>query len=545
MNLRPLPDLARQLGLDPQHLHPWGPGRAKIDPAALDRPRAGSAPGRLVLVSAVNPTPAGEGKTVTSIGLAQGLARLGARVAVALREPSMGPVFGIKGGGTGGGLSQLEPAADINLHFTGDLHAVTAAHNLLAAAIDHQLHFGEGPHLDSGGIAWPRVMDVGDRALRGVITGVGGRDNGRTRESHFDITAASEVMAALCLATDETDLKLRLGGLLAGFTASREPVFARDLGVVGAMAALLRHAAWPNLVQTTEGVPAIVHGGPFANIAHGANSVAATRMALHHADWVVTEAGFGFDLGGQKFLHLVVPALGVSPSLVVLVATVQAARWHGAVGRKRLHQPNLAAVQAGLVNLGHHIRSAQGLGLPVVVAINRFPADDPAEVAAIVDFCALRDVLAVPATHFAEGGAGAQVLAQAVCARAPASPPVLRLPGAKADGFEERLSAIAQHYYGADGVDLSPQAQAVLRRAQVMGLGQLPPCIAKTQYSLSDDPGRLGAPTGWRLQVRDLKLAPGAGFLVALAGEINRMPALPRRPAYLDIDLVDGEIVGL
>jgi len=538
MPLSSITTAASRLDLAPHAVHPWGPGRAKIEPGAAP---GGRAVGRLVLVSALSPTPAGEGKTVTTIGLAQGLARRGARVCAALREPSMAPVFGIKGGGAGGGRCRIDPAADVNLHFTGDLHAVGAAHNLAAAAADHALHFGGPPVLDPRGVVLPRVLDIGDRALRSVVTGLDG--SGVPRQASFEVTAASEVMAALCLARDAADLRRRLDRLLVGFTADRAPVTAQDLGVTGAMMAMLRHALWPTLVQTLEGVPVLVHGGPFANIAHGANSVIATRLACEVADWVVTEAGFGFDLGAQKFLHLVTPHLHAAPEVVVIVATARALRWHGGAGLQATGEPAPDRVARGLDNLAHHVQAAQRVGVPVVVAINRFPTDAPDELAEIERRCAALGVPAVEATHFADGGAGAERLAEAVEGAA-AGPAKLRLPGTDAEGFEARLSAISRVFHGSDGARLSPRAAAVLRRAEALGLGDLPPCIAKTQYSLSADRRARGAPTGFTLPIDDLKINAAAGFLVALAGDINRLPALPRSPAFRDIDLVDGEVTG-
>ena len=539
MPLTPISAAAARLDLDPGRVHPWGPGRAKIAPGAAP---GGRAVGRLVLVSALNPTPAGEGKTVTTIGLAQGLAQRGARVCAALREPSMAPVFGIKGGGAGGGRCRIDPAADVNLHFTGDLHAIAAAHNLAAAAADHALHFGGPPALDPRGVVLPRVLDIGDRALRSVVTGLNGA--GVPRDASFEVTAASEVMAAMCLARDATDLRQRLDRLLVGFTADRTPVTAADLGVTGAMMAMLRHALWPTLVQTLEGVPVLVHGGPFANIAHGANSVIATRMACEVADWVVTEAGFGFDLGAQKFLHLVTPHLHAPPEVVVIVATLRALRWHGGARAEATGTPAPARVERGLDNLAHHVTAAQRVGLPVVVAINRFPDDAPDELAAVKRRCADQGVPAVEANHFAQGGAGAAALAEAVEGAA-AGTPHLRLPGADLHGFEAQLSAISRHYHGSDGATLSSRAEAVLRRADAMGLGDLPACIAKTQYSLSADRRARGAPTGFTLPVDDIKINAAAGFLVALVGDISRLPALPRDPAFRDIDLVDGQVTGI
>ncbi|MDR2675528.1 MAG: formate--tetrahydrofolate ligase [Opitutaceae bacterium] len=548
----PLPTLARNLGIDPAHLIPHGHDKAKVALEALDAARARRPrPGRLILVSAITPTPAGEGKTVTSIGLAQGLRALGRSAALALRQPSMGPVFGRKGGATGGGLSTLQPAADINLHFTGDFHAVTAAHNLLAAVIDNALHHGR-TRLAPGGVLWKRVLDTNDRALRTVRLAPGAADG---RESGFDITAASEIMAILCLAASRDDLRARLERLVVGFTAEGEPVRAAEFRVTGALMALLRDALLPNLVQSAEGVPAFVHGGPFANIAHGCNSVLATRMALAHADYAVTEAGFAFDLGGEKFIDIKCRQSGLAPDAIVIVATLRALKLHGGAARDALAAPAPDALRRGLENLRAHLDAAATFRRPVVVALNHFPADTDAELALVHDFCAAgpRPVPCALSQAFARGGAGATALAAAVLSRlddgaAPAPAPCPPLDYVYPDELPVagKIDAIARRIYGADGADILPGAAARLALFERAGYGRLPVCMAKTQDSLTDDPKRPGRPRGFRITVRDFELAAGAGFIVALTGGMLRMPALPRTPAAEKIDLApDGAITGI
>jgi formate--tetrahydrofolate ligase len=531
---------AGRLGLRAEDLVAYGDDKAKVRRGADPRPG-----GRLVMVSAITPTPAGEGKTTTSIGLAQAMQQRGERVCLALREPSLGPVFGMKGGGTGGGLSRLQPSADINLHFNGDLHAVTAAHNLLAALVDNHLHFGGAPALDGTRVLWPRVLDMNDRALRAVVLGLGGSGNGVPREGSFDITAASEVMAILSLAGDEADLRERLGRILVGFTRDRKPVRAADLGAVGAMMALLRDAMLPNLVQSTEGTPALVHGGPFANIAHGCSSVRATRLGLSLADWVVTEAGFGMDLGGEKFMDIKCVGADLRPAAVVLVATVRALKMHGGVALAALERPDPGAVARGLPNLQHHLDLVARFGPPAVVAVNLFPSDTEEEVQVVLDACAARGVPAAASAHFARGGAGALALAEQVVATALPEPPPPRALYDWGAPVLEKLRAVARGAYGAEDVALSRDAERDLRRIEALGLGGLPVCIAKTQYSLSDDPALRGRPEGFALRVAAIKENAGAGFLVVLCGELTRMPGLPRVPAAAGIDLVDGRIVGV
>ncbi|MCO4747331.1 MAG: formate--tetrahydrofolate ligase [Proteobacteria bacterium] len=535
-------DVAAGLGLSQDDLIPYGRSKAKVPLATLDGP---GEPGKLVLVTAMTPTPAGEGKTTTTIGLVQALDRLGEKVAAALREPSLGPCFGIKGGGTGGGKSTLVPTTDINLHFTGDLHAVTAAHNLIAALLDNHVHFGLSPKIDPRRVVWKRVMDQNDRSLRQVILGLGGVTQGVPRESGFDITAASEVMAMLCLARSEEDLRERLARTIVGFTADREPVTVDDLQATGAALALLKDALLPNLVQTAEGTPAFVHGGPFANIAHGCNSVLATRMAMKLADWTVTEAGFGSDLGAEKFFHIACPAGDFDPSVVVMVATVRALKYHGGVALKSLENEDCDAVRAGFANLEAHLDNIRAFGKPVVVAINRFTSDTDAEVGVVLAECAALGVRAAASSHFAHGGAGAEDLARLVmdAADAPLTPAITAY--SEADSLEQKLKNIAKRVYGAEDLILTKAARAGVRRFERLGMADLPVCMAKTQSSLSGNPARRGRPTGFTVEVRALRLSAGAGFIVALTGDIVRMPGLPRKPSAAAVDVVDGHIVGV
>lgn len=536
--MRPIQEIAEKLAVE-DVLVPYGHHKAKLPLSLLERPVRG----RLVLVTAMTPTPAGEGKTTTSIGLVQALHRQGQSVVAALREPSLGPCFGIKGGGTGGGQSKLEPSTDINLHFTGDLHAVTAAHNLIAALLDNHLHFRKSPAVDPRRVVWKRVLDQNDRSLRNVMVGLGGGTQGLPRESGFDITAASEVMAMLCLATSVDDLRARLARTLVGFGPDGDPVTVEDIGATGAALALLADAIQPNLVQTTEGAPALVHGGPFANIAHGCNSVLATRMGLRLADWTVTEAGFGSDLGAEKFFHIACRAGDFAPSVVVVVATVRALKYHGGAKLKELGTPDVAAVRGGLPNLLAHLDNVRAFGHPVVVAVNRFPSDSDEEMAAVVEMVEGVGVPVRACTHFSDGGAGALELATAVQELATDAPS--RLAYTPEQGIEAKLTAIARRTYGAEGVVLAPGARKALKRLERLGLTHLPVCMAKTQSSLSDDPRRLGRPTGFHIQVRGLQISAGAGFVVALAGDILRMPGLPKMPSASGVDLVDGAIVGV
>ncbi len=544
---RPISEIAAALGLGPEQIRPYGHDIAKISPAVLATPRRRPGRGRLVLVSAITPTPAGEGKTTTSIGLAQGLARIGEAACLAIREPSLGPAFGMKGGATGGGRSQVIPMERINLHFTGDFHAVTSAHNLLAALIDNQLYFGDPLGLDPRRILWRRVMDMNDRALRNLVVGLGGRSQGVPRETGFDITAASEVMAILCLAENESDLRARLDRILVGFTYEGEPITAERLGGSGAMVALLLDALWPNLVQTLEGTPALVHGGPFANIAHGCSSVLATKMALHLSDWAITEAGFGFDLGAEKFFDIKCRSAGLDPAAVVLVATVRALKMHGGVALSGLAAADAAAVERGLPNLEKHVENIRLFGETPIVALNRFASDGDDEIAVVRRRCEQLGVPFAVSDHHVRGGEGAEDLARALIAHAErqgeASPfrPLYPLEAT----VEEKIRTVAQKMYGARDVVYSPRARRDLADVERLGYAGLPVCIAKTPNSLSDDPARRGRPRDFEVNVSGIQINAGAGFLVVLTGDILRMPGLPRHPRAEQIDVVDGRIVGL
>lgn len=544
--LRPIVELAAdRLGLAAEALIPYGHHKAKLSLSALQSLQT-RADGHLVLVTAISPTPPGEGKTTTTVGLGDALARLGKKSMVCLRQPSMGPCFGIKGGAAGGGMAQVVPMEDINLHFTGDFHAVAAAHNLLAALLDNHVHHGNALGLDLRRIVWKRVLDMNDRALRQITVGLGGPGNGFPREDGFDIVVASEVMAILCLARDLADLRERLGRIIVGYTADKRPVTAHDLQAEGAMAALLKDALAPNLVQTLEGTPAFVHGGPFANIAHGCNSAIATRTALKLADYVVTEAGFGADLGAEKFMDIKCRKTGLRPACAVLVATVRALRWHGG-DEAQSHGPQLASLERGLANLRRHADNLrQHLGLPVVVAINRFDSDTEAELVLVERACEHESLPCVRATHWAEGSAGAQALAQAVlrlCESGQARAQLLypdELP------LIDKIRCVAQRIYRAADVSFTPAALAQLHDWQAQGWGHLPVCIAKTPYSFSADPKAHGAATDHVLPVRELRLAAGAEFVVAICGDIMTMPGLPKRPAAERIDVdAQGCLSGL
>jgi formate--tetrahydrofolate ligase len=542
--VKPISEVAASLGVAPEHVLPFGHDKAKILSAARGSKRHGGAPGKLVLVTALTPTPAGEGKTTTTIGLGDALARLGQRVCLALREPSLGPCFGIKGGGTGGGVSRLQPSDDINLHFTGDFHAVTAAHNLLAAAIDNELQFGN-PSLDPRRVLWPRVLDVNDRSLRDVLVGLGGRTMGVPRQTSFDITAASEVMAMLCLAEDAEDLRARLDRTIVAVTPKNEPIRAGSLGVTGAMLALLRDTLHPNLVQSQEGTPALVHGGPFANIAHGCNSVMATKMALHLADWVVTEAGFGCDLGAEKFYDIKCRGAGLDTVATVVVATIRALKMHGGRKLEELRVPDPAAVEAGIANLAKHCENVATFGKIPVVALNRFTDDTDEELYVLRKWCASEGIRFAACEHFAKGGAGAEELARAVMDAAESGFDPLRPIYPLEAAPTEKIALVAKRIYGAAGVAYTAEAQRDLAQVEALGLEGLPICMAKTQNSLSDDPNLRGRPHGFTLTVRGVQVNAGAGFLVVLTGDMLRMPGLPRRPQYHEIDLKDGEITGL
>lgn len=541
--LRPIAEVAHDLGIAHEHLEPYGRDKAKVRLEALEVSER--APGKLILVSAITPTPAGEGKTTVSIGLAQGLRKIGKRSALALRQPSMGPVFGRKGGATGGGASRLEPSNTINLQFTGDFHAVTAAHNLLAAAIDNRLHF-EDTSLDPRHVLWKRVLDMNDRALRKVVIGLGGSGQGVPRETGFDITAASEVMAILCLADSPADLRTRLDRILIGYDHDGRPVHASEMGITGSLAAILNEALLPNLVQSREGTPAFVHGGPFANIAHGCNSILATRMALATADYAVTEAGFAFDLGGEKFFDLKCRAGGLNPAAIVIVATVRALKMHGGQALEALTVADPGAVEKGLENLAAHLDSAAHFGKPTLVALNQFTSDSPEELEVVHRFCRDRGVPSSTANVFGAGGAGAADLAEKVV-EATSGQNTPYTPLYPLDwSSEKKIETIARAMYGADGVNILPNAAAKFRKARKLGYGALPICMAKTQDSLSDNPKLRGRPRGFTLTVRDVEIAAGAGFLVALTGEIVRMPGLPVRPAAERIDVdQEARITGL
>ena len=539
--MKPIQDIALGLEIDPSLLEFYGNYKAKVSLRALE---ARNPQGHLVLVSAITPTPAGEGKTTTSIGLAQGLVRNGVRAVAALREPSLGPYLGMKGGGTGGGLSQVIPSDDINLHFTGDIHAVGSAHNLLAAILDNHLHHGNALGFDSRRISWRRALDMNDRALRDVVIGLGGHREGVPRETGFDITAASEVMAILCLARDIHDLKERLGRIVVGFRNDGSPVRAVDLSAVGAMAALLRDAIKPNLVQTTEGVPAFVHGGPFANIAHGTNSITATRMALGYADVVVTEAGFAFELGAEKFFDINCRYGDLAPSCTVLVATLRALKMHGGVPLARVSEPNPAAVEKGIVNLHKHIENIRKFEQPCVVSINHFPHDTADEIRVVELDGEAMGVPVVVARPFSEGGAGCTALAEAVWATVQKSPAHFRPLYDWNASIADKIHTIAHEMYGAEAVDYTLRAKRDRTQLEKLGYGNLPVCVAKTQQSLSDNPSLLGRPKDFLVTVREIQLAAGAGFVVPITGEILRMPGLPAHPLAERFDLSDdGEIV--
>ncbi len=543
--LRPIGEIAATAGVDEKYLETYGRFKAKVDPAILKEDRKD---GKLVLVTAITPTPAGEGKTTTTIGLADGLKRIGKRVAVALREPSLGPVFGVKGGAAGGGYAQVVPMEDINLHFTGDFHAIGAANNLLAAMLDNHIHQGNALGIDPRRITWKRCVDMNDRQLRYVVDGLGGRTNGVPREDGFDITVASEIMAVLCLADSLADLKDRLGKIIVGYTYDGKPVTAADLKAAGAMTALLVEAIKPNLVQTLEGTPAFVHGGPFANIAHGCNSVMATRVALKVADYAITEAGFGADLGAEKFLDIKCRKAGLTPSAVVVVATVRALKMHGGVAKSDLGSENLDALGKGLPNLLRHVSNIVDVyKLPCVVAINRFPTDTDAEISLLSEKCAEKGVNVVLSTVWAEGGKGGEALAREV----------VRLCEEEKGDFtfsydadlplDEKIEAVVTKIYRGAGVNILPTARRQLDEIAALGFGDLPVCIAKTQYSFSDDPSALGAPDNFVVTVRSARVSAGAGFVVVLTGDILTMPGLPLKPAAenVDVDTDTGRITGL
>lgn len=539
----PIADVAARLGLGEEDIDLYGRYKAKI--SARAEQRLNSAPdGKLILVTAINPTPAGEGKTTTSVGLGEAMCKLGKNAVLALREPSLGPVFGIKGGAAGGGYAQVVPMEDINLHFTGDMHAITAANNLLCALIDNHLQQGNELGLDARRIVFKRCLDINDRALRFVNVGLGGKINGVPREDGFNITVASEIMAILCLAEDVDDLKKRLSNIFIGYRYDNSPVFVRDLGAQGSMAALLKDALQPNLVQTLENTPAIMHGGPFANIAHGCNSVKATKLALKLGDYVITEAGFGSDLGAEKFFDIKCRYAGLKPDCTVIVATVRALKYNGGVSKEHLKEENVAAVQAGIVNLKAHIENMHKYGVPVVVAINRFDTDTDAELKVISDCCEELGSEFALSEVFAKGGEGGVELAEKVLL-ACEKPSAFRLLYNAEDTIQNKVTTIAKEIYGADGVTFTDAARKQIAEIEGFGFGNLPICVAKTQYSLSDDAARLGRPQGFSITVREARLSAGAGFIVLLTGSVMTMPGLPKKPAALSIDVVDGKITGL
>ena len=543
-SLLPITQVAQRLGISEEELEPYGRFKAKLSPAIMKR-LAGKADGKLILVTAINPTPAGEGKTTTTVGLGEAMAKLHKNTVIALREPSLGPVFGIKGGAAGGGYAQAVPMEDINLHFTGDMHAITAANNLLCACIDNHLQQGNSLGIDPRRIVFKRCMDMNDRALRHCIVGLGGKINGVPREDSFQITVASEVMAILCLADDLTDLKKRLGRILVAYKYDNSPVYADDLGVTGSMAALLRDAIKPNLVQTLENTPVLMHGGPFANIAHGCNSVAATRLALKLGDYCITEAGFGSDLGAEKFFDIKCRYANLRPSAVVVVATLRALKYNGGVPKAETSVENLDALRAGLANLGAHVENMRKFGIPVVVAINRFYTDTEAEISLLAEYCASLGVEYALSEVFAKGGEGGVALAQKVLKACEQSSAFHCLYETDRP-IREKIETIAREIYGADGVALTAQAEKQLREIEALGQSNLPVCMAKTQYSLSDNPALLGRPSGFIITVKQLSLSAGAGFIVALTGDIMTMPGLPNTPAANQIDVdADGNISGL
>jgi formate--tetrahydrofolate ligase len=536
-------DIAGKLGLGKLDFIPYGHDKAKLPLSHInDNPQ-----GKLILVTAISPTPAGEGKTTVSIGLTQGLAKIGKKTVAVLREPSLGPVFGMKGGAAGGGYSQVIPMEDINLHFTGDFSAIEKAHNLLSALIDNNIQAkNNNLGIDPRTVTWKRVMDMNDRALRQIIVGIGGTPNGIMRETGFDITAASEIMAILCLAKDRTDLKRRIGNIFVGYTYDKKPVFARDLNAQGAMAALLKDAVMPNLVQTLEGVPAILHGGPFANIAQGTNSIIATKMGMSLADYAVTEAGFGADLGAEKFLNIKCREAGFAPSAVVVVATVRALKFHGGVAVADLQTPNVEALKRGMVNLEKHIENIRQFGYNPVVAINSFIKDTPEETQAIIDFCAQMGVKAANAEIWAKGGDGGKDLAEKVVAEIDAYDNAFKPLYQLEQSVKEKIENICKKIYGASSISFGKSALLALKKIQNLELEHLPVCMAKTQYSFSDDPKKLGRPTDFEIHIRDLEIAAGAGFIVAITGDMMRMPGLPSTPAAVNIDIDDdGVISGL
>ncbi len=543
--LRPITDVAAEVGLGPDELLPYGRTKAKIAPEAVAKRRAAKA-GKLVLVSGISPTPAGEGKSTVTIGVAQALRRLGKKVMVAIREPSLGPVFGVKGGAAGGGYAQIVPMDEINLHFTGDFHAITSAHNLLSAMLDNHLHWGNALGIDPRRITWPRTMDMNDRALRSMVVSLGGINAGPVREERFVIVPGSEIMAILCLATDLQDLEARIARIIVGYTRDRKPVTAGDLKAAGAMTLLLKDAILPNLVQTLEGGPALVHGGPFGNIAHGCNSVAATKLALSLGDIVLTEAGFGADLGAEKFFDIKCRFAGLDPQAAIVVATVRALKMHGGVKKDALGTPDVAALRRGLVNLEAHVKNIMKFGVPPIVALNRFSSDAPDEVDTVLQACQGWGARAALSEVWARGGAGGEAVGREVLAALDEGKAKFKPLYDANRPVKEKIETIAREIYGADGVDFAPAASKNIEQIEAIGYGNTPVCMAKTQYSLSDDPAKLGRPSGFRITVRDAYVSAGAGFVVALAGDIMTMPGLSKQPAAEAIRVLpDGTIEGL
>ena len=543
--MEPIAKIAQHLEIPEDELELYGKYKAKISLNYWNTTLQKKENGKLILVTAINPTPAGEGKTTTSIGLGDALHKLGKKTAIALREPSLGPCFGMKGGAAGGGYAQVVPMEDINLHFTGDFHAITSAHNLLAAVIDNHIQQGNALDLDVRRITWKRVVDLNDRALRNIICGLGGKAHGVPRETGFDITVASEMMAILCLTSDLEDMKKRLGNIIIGYTRSGRPVRAEELNVTGALTLLFKDAIKPNLVQTLEGTPALIHGGPFANIAHGCNSVMATKYALKMADYTVTEAGFGADLGAEKFLDIKCRFTGFKPDAVVIVATIRALKMHGGLAKTELATENIEALKKGMTNLAKHIENIQKFGLPIVVAINAFPTDTENELQELKALCESMGASVSISEAWAKGGEGAIDLAQKVI-EATEKPSNFQYMYDVNDSIKDKINAIATKIYGADGVNYTPAVEKTIAEFEAEGLDKMPICMAKTQYSLSDDQFKLGAPTGFKITVRELRISAGAGFIVALTGNILTMPGLPKKPAAENMDIdINGKITGL
>lgn len=543
--MKKITEIAANLGIEEDEVEQYGHYKAKLNQKLFNR-LADKPDGKLILVTAINPTPAGEGKTTTSVGLCEAMNKTGRKSILALREPSLGPVFGIKGGAAGGGYSQVVPMEDINLHFTGDMHAITAANNLLAALMDNHIQQGNALGIDVRRILFKRVLDMNDRALRNIVIGMGGKVNGIPREDHFQITVASEIMAILCLSADLEDLKRRLGNILVAYTYSGAPVFARDLHAVGAMTALLRDAINPNLVQTLEGNPALIHGGPFANIAHGCNSVRATKLALKLADYTITEAGFGSDLGAEKFFDIKCRCAGLKPDCTVLVATIRALKYNGGVAKPDLTKENVEALEKGIVNLGVHIENLRKFGVPVVVAINHFYTDTDAEIAVVKDYCEKHGAKVAFSDVFLKGGEGGIELANAVVETIESTKSEYKPLYDEKLTVREKLDIIAKEIYRADGVNFAPKAAKALKEIEDLGLDRVPVCVAKTQYSLSDDPAKLGKPEHFSITVSDVRASAGAGFVVVYTGDVMVMPGLPKVPAADNIDVdEDGKITGL